>query len=881
MKMKQCERIFFVFSKLKFRGLLHKTKKKIIKKNKSMQHAYLAFELQETMGLKATRAKSVVALKSRDCILVAQGSDLAVFSSNLSKTLQIFKMPAKFLEQPETIQINDFTVSPNEEFIAIGYSNFEIAVFNWNGEEVNHFTGHRRPISCLAFNSESNLLASGGQDNDIVVWDCVGDCGICRLTGHQNIITDLKFIPGTQWLVSASKDTHIRVWDLDIQSCIQTVTVAAAELYSLCLLENKLVAAGKSPDFIMFTISDPEEINHTNPIVLSLEEQIPRESKHRVQDIALSGDGKMLALATSGSTIDIWNILTDEEMEKKRKRRAKRAKQSGGQATEVSKFEKDQTVALPARVCNCTFLDNYLVATLADNSVQVLQNSLGKEEEQKLSFKKIHATLSHNNDIRGLSFFGHTDDEEHSIDRVVSASETSCRVWDLESMQCVQTIQCGNASSLAVLPGGRFFILGTKEGNIEMGDASLGQIYNVTKAHETRIWSIAIAPEVSEIATGSGDKEVKFWNLGFKDELPVLIHKRTLKLPDEIYSVCYSPDGKYVAAALLDSTVRVFETEGLTFHLSLYGAQLPVTSIDFSSDGELIVTGSADKNLRIWGSEFGDCHRSLWAHESVVVAVKFIPNTHLAWTAGRDGVLRLWDCDTFKNVQTLRSHIGEIYALDVSPNGSYVITGGRDKGIRLWHRTNKSLYISEEEEKRLEQKIEKENAEKNDRTVTALRGSIYGGAVVDTPSRLSVESIEHGDRLTDDINAVVNELENPGTNPLMRTVTPLNYLLNSMRKINRADMDVVMQSLPFKSAVQFIKFAGEWLKEGKEIELTVRCITTLIKFHERQLEASDEVRDIFTEIRPIIHEKVNEMRNRCGSNLAALKIIQKEMKRPF
>ena len=843
-------------------------------------HAYLAFEYQETLGLKATRAKSVIAVKSKDAILVAQGADLAVFSSNLSKTIKIFKMPAKFVEQPETIQINDFAISPNEEFIAVGYSNFEIAVFNWDGEEVNHFTGHRRPGSCLAFNSESNLLASGGQDNDIVIWDCVGDCGICRLTGHQNVITDLKFIPGTQWLVSASKDTHIRVWDLDIQSCIQTVTVAASELYSLAFVDDLLIAAGKSPDFISFNIANPEEVNSASPVVLSVEENIPRDSKHRVQDISFSPDARKLALVTYGQTIDVWDVLTNEEMEKTRKRRAKRAQKSGGVATEVSKFKKDQTISLPARVCNCTFMDKKIVATLADNSVVVLENRKGKDEEKE-SYQTIHTTMSHNTDIRGLAFFGHADDEEHSIDRVVSASEGQCRVWDLESMQCVQSITCGQASSLAVLPGGRFFILGTREGNIEMGDASLGQIYSVTKAHETRIWSIAIAPNVSEIATGSGDKEVKFWNLGFKDDLPVLVHKKTLKLPDEVYAVCYSPDGKMVAAALLDSTVRIFETNSLTFKLSLYGAQLPVTSIDFSSDGELIITGSADKNLRIWGTEFGDCHRSLWAHENVVVAVKFIPNTHLAWTAGRDGVLRLWDCDTFKNVQTLRSHIGEIYALDVSPNGSYVITGGRDKGIRLWHRTKKSLYLSEEEEKRLEQRMERENAEKNDRTVTALRGSIYGGAVVDTPSRLSVESIEHGDRLTDDINAVINELENPGNNPLMRTITPLDYLLNSMRRINRADMDVVMQSLPFNSAVQFIKFAGEWLKEGKEIELTVRCITTLIKFHERQLEASQEVRDIFNEIKPIIHEKVNEMRNRCGSNLAALKIIQKEMKRPF
>ncbi|EAX93915.1 WD repeat protein, putative [Trichomonas vaginalis G3] len=843
-----------------------------------MEHAYLGFTFDSVLGLHATRAKSVQVLKKSGLILSAQADKLVAYSTNLSQIKQEFNPPAKFKEQHETIQINDVVVSPNEELIAVGYSNAEISVFNVEGEEVNHFTGHRRPITCLAFNSDSNLLASGSQDNDIVIWDVIGDCGICRFSGHQNAITDMCFIPETPWLISASKDTHIRVWDLDINFCIQTVTVAASELYALCLISPiKLVAAGKSSDFFSFIISNPEEVDTKNTIVLTQDVQINRDTKHRVQDIALAPDGKSMAFVTSGENIDVWSILSEEEMEKKRKRRAKRAQKSGGQATEVLQFEKEQTITLPARLCNAEFLGKLIVATLADNSIVVLEN-VQKEGEEQATFQIKHQTKGHNNDIRGLAFFGESEDE---IDKIVSASEGSVRIWDLESKQCIQTIACGTISSIAVLPGGRFFILGTKEGNIEMCDSSQGQVYSTNKCHDGRIWQIIVAPGCTEVATCSSDKEIKFWNIGFKNEQPVLLHKRTLKLPDECYSICYSPDSKYIACALLDSTVRVFEVETLSFHLSLYGSHLPVTFVDYSYDNELIVTASADKNLRIWGTEFGDCHRSLWAHENVVVCSKFIPKTHYAWTCGRDGVLKMWDCDTFRCVQTLRSHIGEIYAMDVSPNGSYVVTGGRDKGIRLWKRTTEKIYLSIEEEKRLEQQIETQNAEKNDRTIQALRGSIFGGAVVDTPGRMTVESIEHGDRLRDDIAAANKEKENPGENPLMRNVSPKDYLLNSMRKINRADMDVVMQSLPFSSAVSFLQWSSEWLEEGKEIELTVRCINSLIKFHERQMESSPEIKDIFVKIRDLVHGKVNEMRSRCGSNLAALKIIQKEIQRPF
>lgn len=50
-----------------------------------------------------------------------------------------------------------------------------------------------------------------------------------------------------------------------------------------------------------------------------------------------------------------------------------------------------------------------------------------------------------------------------------------------------------------------------------------------------------------------------------------LVHARTLKMADDILSVRYSPNGKLLAVALLDSTVKVFYQDTLKFFLSLYG----------------------------------------------------------------------------------------------------------------------------------------------------------------------------------------------------------------------------------------------------------------------------------------------------------------------
>jgi U3 small nucleolar RNA-associated protein 12 len=132
-------------------------------------------------------------------------------------------------------------------------------------------------------------------------------------------------------------------------------------------------------------------------------------------------------------------------------------------------------------------------------------------------------------------------------------------------------------------------------------------------------------------------------------------------MSDEVLFVRYSPNGKLLAVALLDSTVKIFYQDTLKFFLSLYGHkvnfrvtcehevstsfQLPVLAMDISDDSKLIVTCSADKNVKIWGLDFGDCHKSIFAHEESVMQVLFERKSHYFWTVGKDKMLKYWDGD--------------------------------------------------------------------------------------------------------------------------------------------------------------------------------------------------------------------------------------------
>lgn len=81
------------------------------------------------------------------------------------------------------------------------------------------------------------------------------------------------------------------------------------------------------------------------------------------------------------------------------------------------------------------------------------------------------------------------------------------------------------------------------------------------------------------LVTGSADKDVKFWEVEYETagssyvsaNVQTLNHTRTLKMTDDVLSVRFSPNGKLLAVALLDSTVKIFYQDTLKFFLSLYG----------------------------------------------------------------------------------------------------------------------------------------------------------------------------------------------------------------------------------------------------------------------------------------------------------------------
>ena len=186
----------------------------------------------------------------------------------------------------------------------------------------------------------------------------------------------------------------------------------------------------------------------------------------------------------------------------------------------------------------------------------------------------------------------------------------------------------------------------------------------------------------------------------------------------EIKSIAYSPNGKMIASAGQDETVRLWDSRTGENLAILSGHSGLVAAVAFSSDSKQLFSGSIDATVRLWSAE---TRKQIWSTDTPqtrmqtpmvrnifgfetapgpfdtlafrwVLAVAYSPNGKLLASSGSsDGTIQLWDVARGEHIRTLKGHTDTVRSLAFSPDGKILVSGSSDDTLRKWDTSTGSM----------------------------------------------------------------------------------------------------------------------------------------------------------------------------------------------
>ena len=196
------------------------------------------------------------------------------------------------------------------------------------------------------------------------------------------------------------------------------------------------------------------------------------------------------------------------------------------------------------------------------------------------------------------------------------------------------------------------------------------------------ITAISFNPQGDELAVG-GYHEITIWN-----PTDGKLVGRIQKLPERTYSLCYSPDGKTLAAATGNpgslGEVRLCDPISRDAGKVLARIADVMLTVRFSPDGSRLAAGGADNAIRIYSTASQKREQLIEQHGDWVNDLAFSPDGTKLVSASRDKSARVFDVNTGAMLAAYLGHEEAVLGVTWNPDGKRIYTSGHDRKIHVW-----------------------------------------------------------------------------------------------------------------------------------------------------------------------------------------------------
>jgi tetratricopeptide (TPR) repeat protein len=213
-------------------------------------------------------------------------------------------------------------ISSDGKIIASGGEDKTIKLWEVSsGKLLQNFIGHSERINTVAFSPDGQLIASGDDDNTIRVWNIGTGEELYTLMGDSNSFGQIKFVgfsPNGETLISGVGGGTIKVWNIktgkEIRTINQAVWQSIGTINTLNNDSNSIISMAFSSDGQ--TVAFGSNKNTIKLWNINTGQEIKTLTGHsdEVKAVAFSPDGKLLVSGDRDHIIKLWDVSTGQEL---------------------------------------------------------------------------------------------------------------------------------------------------------------------------------------------------------------------------------------------------------------------------------------------------------------------------------------------------------------------------------------------------------------------------------------------------------------------------------------------------------------------------------------------------------------------------------------